>query len=72
MGAGNRVDVLVKAGEPGTYQLQVLNPTDSYSITPQGIDPAARIARVGLDFPQPTYPITLATIVVEGSEMNMD
>ncbi len=72
MGAGNRVDVLVKAGQPGTYQLQVLDPTGSYSITPQGIDPGPRVARIGLDFPAPTYPIVLATIVVEGNEMNMD
>ncbi|MGB3729352.1 MAG: multicopper oxidase domain-containing protein, partial [Thermodesulfobacteriota bacterium] len=72
MGAGNRVDVLVKAGEPGIYQLQVLDPSGSYSITPQGIDPGARVARIGNDFPVPTYPIVLATIVVEGNEMNMD
>ncbi len=72
MGAGNRVDVLVKAGEPGTYHLQVLDPTGSYSITPQGIDPGPRRARIGLDFPAPTFPITLATVVVEGNEKDMD
>ncbi len=72
MGAGNRVDVLVKAGEPGTYQLQVLNPGGSYSVTPQGIAPGPRTARIGNDFPSVTYPVTLATIVVEGNEMNMD
>ncbi len=37
MGAGNRVDLLVKAGEPGTYELQVLDPSGNYSISPQGI-----------------------------------
>lgn len=72
MGAGNRVDLLIKAGAPGTYQLQVLDPSGSYSITPQGIDPGPRRARIGLDFPAPTYPIVLATIVVEGNELNMD
>jgi FtsP/CotA-like multicopper oxidase with cupredoxin domain len=72
MGAGNRVDLLVKAGEPGTYLLQVLDPSETYSITPQGIDPGPRTARIGLDFPAVTYPVTLATIVVEGNEMNMD
>ncbi|MCK5391794.1 MAG: multicopper oxidase domain-containing protein [Deltaproteobacteria bacterium] len=72
MGAGNRADLLIKAGEPGTYQLQVLDPTGSYSVTPQGIAPGPRRARIGLDFPAPTYPIILATIVVEGNVMNMD
>jgi len=72
MGAGNRVDLLIKAGEPGTYKLQILDPMGPYSVTPQGIAPGARTARIGLDFPAPTYPIILATIVVEGNEMNMD
>ena len=72
MGAGNRVDLLIKAGEPGTYELQILDPVGPYSITPQGIAPGARTARIGLDFPAVTYPVTLATIVVEGNEMNMD
>ncbi len=72
MGAGNRVDLLIKAGEPGTYELQILDPAGPYSITPQGIAPGARTARIGLDFPAVTYPVTLATIVVEGNEMNMD
>ncbi len=72
MGAGNRADVLVKAGEPGIYLLQVLDPAGNYSVTPQGVDPAPRIARVGNDFPAVTYPVTLATIIVEGSEKSMD
>jgi len=73
MGSGNRVDLLVKAGEPGTYKLQVLDPAEgTYSVTPQGIAPGTRRARIGRDFPQPTYPVTVATIVVEGSEKNMD
>ena len=72
MGAGNRVDLLVKAGEPGVYELGALNPSLSYSITPQGVAPGPRVARVGNDFPTPDYPIRLATIVVEGEEMDME
>ena len=87
MGAGNRVDVMIKAGEPGVYLLQVLNPLTPRSvITQSGIDPATRIARIGLDFPaiQPTdptppvppiqdlnYPYTLATVVVSGEPKDM-
>lgn len=60
MGSGNRVDVLIKAGEPGTYSLQALNPRpcdpcgpdEGYSvITQSGIDPAPRLAKIGFDFP---------------------
>jgi len=72
MGAGNRVDVLVKAGEPGTYLLQVLDPTGPYSVTPQGVAPGARTSRIGGDFPAVTYPVTLATIVVSGADKDMD
>ncbi|MCH7519869.1 MAG: multicopper oxidase family protein [Candidatus Dadabacteria bacterium] len=72
MGAANRVDLLIKAGEPGTYELRVLNPSGSFSITPQGIAPGPRTARIGNDFPAVTYPIVLATIVVKGNEMDMD
>lgn len=71
MGAGNRVDVLIKAGQPGTYLLQVLDPSDTYSVTPQGTAPGQRPARIGRDFPSAAYPVTLATIVVEGSPMEM-
>ena len=87
MGAGNRVEVMIKAGEPGVYLLQVLNPLTPRSvITQSGIDLATRIARIGLDFPaiQPTdptppippiqdlnYPYTLATVVVSGEPKDM-
>ena len=72
LGAGNRVDVLIQAGEPGTYLLQALDPTQNpVSVSPSGIDPAIRTARIGLDFPDPTYPITLATIVVKGDAKDM-
>ena len=73
LGAGNRVDVLIKAGEPGTYLLQGLDPSTPRSVaTLSGIDPAPRPARIGMDFPVPTFPVPLATIVVSGDPKNMD
>ncbi len=71
MGAGNRFDVLVQAGAAGTYLLQAINPTGPFSVSPQGIAPGNRAPRVGLDFPNPTFPITLATIVVTGNPVTM-
>lgn len=83
MGAGNRVDVMIKAGEPGTYLLQVLNPSTPRSvIAGTDIDPRVRDARIGFDFPfiesestvqDVTYPYTLAIVVVSGNpkEMNL-
>ena len=72
MGAGNRLDVMVKAGEPGTYLLQALDPTDDRSVSNiSDIDPAPRNSRIGMDFPSPTYPLTLATIEVSGTPLNM-
>jgi len=53
MGAGQRYDVLIKAGAPGTYQLQSLDPAMSASVTPSGIDPQPRISRMSSDFPTP-------------------
>lgn len=72
LGTGNRVDVLVRAGEPGIYELKVLDPSTPRSVTYDGIDPAERFSRLGGDFPDPEYPITLATVIVEGSPVNMD
>lgn len=86
LGAGNRADVLIKAGEPGTYLLQALDTNgpdgEGYSIiTQSGIDPAPRDARIGFDFPAvagelevqgTTFPYTLATIIVSDEEMDMD
>lgn len=73
MGAGNRVDVMVKAGEPGTYLLQALSPSTPRSVsTLAGIDPAKRPSRIGVDFPVPTFPFPLATVVVSGDPKNMD
>ena len=87
MASGNRGDFLIKAGEPGTYRLLALDPNgpadteDGWSIiTQSGIDPSPRSARIGFDFPivsgetllqEMTYPFTLATVIVEGEEMDM-
>jgi FtsP/CotA-like multicopper oxidase with cupredoxin domain len=81
MGPGQRYDVLVKAGAPGTYLLQALNPSDPASVTPSGIDPAPRNSRMSFDFPCPTpglncsgplaYPFPFATIVVDGDPVDM-
>ena len=73
MGAGNRLDVMVKAGEPGTYLLQALDPTDDRSVSNiTDVDPAPRNSRIGMDFPSPTYPLTLATIEISGPPLNME
>jgi FtsP/CotA-like multicopper oxidase with cupredoxin domain len=69
MGTGQRVDLLVKAGERGIYRLQALDPASSPGwpvISASGIDPAPRNVRFGSDLPNPTFPVTLATIVVWG------
>jgi FtsP/CotA-like multicopper oxidase with cupredoxin domain len=72
MGAGQRVDVLVQAGSPGTYLLQALDPGVTLaSVTPQGIDPQLRPAHTSGDFPAITYPVTLATISVSGTPESM-
>jgi FtsP/CotA-like multicopper oxidase with cupredoxin domain len=74
MGVGQRVDLLVKAGAPGTYLLQTLDPgaPQGWSVVSgSGIDPAPRNARISGDFPGPTYPVTLATIVVAGEPRDM-
>src|SRR4051794_5360897 len=51
MGPGQRMDVLVKAGDPGTYRLQTLDPNTEESVSPSGIDPASRASRHSFDFP---------------------
>jgi FtsP/CotA-like multicopper oxidase with cupredoxin domain len=53
MGPGQRYDVLVKAGAPGTYLLQSLDPATSASVSPSGIDPQQRNSRMSFDFPTP-------------------
>jgi len=68
MAAGQRVDVLVQAGSPGTYFLQALDPAVTLaSVTPQGVEPQLRPAHTSGDFPAITYPVTLATISVSGA-----
>jgi FtsP/CotA-like multicopper oxidase with cupredoxin domain len=72
LGSGNRADILVKAPAAGTYLLQAVDPLEAmYSVSPQGVAPGIRNVRVGGDFPDPTYPVTLATIVVEGEALDM-
>jgi FtsP/CotA-like multicopper oxidase with cupredoxin domain len=88
IGPGQRYDVLVKAGPPGTYLLQALDPATPASVSPSGIDPQPRASRHSFDFPSPceqqedlvddhcpedfpTYPLPLATVVVEGDPVDM-
>jgi FtsP/CotA-like multicopper oxidase with cupredoxin domain len=60
MGSGQRADVMVKAGKPGTYLLQALDPNIKASVSPfraaqfpNGIDPESRASRHSFDFPTP-------------------
>ena len=65
IGPGQRMDVMVKAGKPGTYLLQTLDPNSGVvraSVSPyrdytnqyaQGIDPGWRPSRHSFDFPGP-------------------
>jgi FtsP/CotA-like multicopper oxidase with cupredoxin domain len=100
---GQRMDVLVKAANPGTYQLLDLDPVaNPLSVSPSGIDPEPRVTRHSFDFPAPcglvpasaghrhmaplkpeedpcaatppktlAYPISLATVVIDGDQVNM-
>lgn len=73
LGAGNRADVMVRAGPVGTYLLRGVDPGAApRSISAQGIEPAPRHARIGGTIPAPTYPLALATIVVVGDALRMD
>ncbi|HEV8307236.1 MAG TPA: multicopper oxidase family protein [Methylomirabilota bacterium] len=74
LGTGQRGDVLVKAGRPGVYKLQALDPGASPGwpvISGTGIDPAPRNVRFSFDLPNPTWPVTLATIIVSGPTRSM-
>jgi FtsP/CotA-like multicopper oxidase with cupredoxin domain len=72
LGSGSRADVLVQAPAPGTYLLQAFDPGETpHSVSPQGVAPQRLTVKVGNDFPDPVYPVTLATIVVEGAPLNM-
>jgi FtsP/CotA-like multicopper oxidase with cupredoxin domain len=67
IGPGQRYDVMIKAGQPGTYLLQTLDPnsgTVQASVSPyrdkqfpNGIDPATRVSRHSFDFPGPCPPL---------------
>src|ERR1700730_6680793 len=84
MAPGQRYDVLVKAGAPGTYHLQSLDPAAPASVSPSGIAPKSRNSRTSFDFPTPcapspgtdckgqlSYPFPLATIKVDGDPIDM-
>ena len=74
MASGQRADVLVKAGRPGVYLLQALDPTAAPGwsvVSGSGIDPRPRQARISFDIPPAPYPITLATVVVSGPSLEM-
>jgi FtsP/CotA-like multicopper oxidase with cupredoxin domain len=63
IGPGQRMDVMVKAGAPGTYLLQTLDPNSGEvqasvspyrdSNFPNGVDPGWRPSRHSFDFPSP-------------------
>lgn len=63
IGPGQRFDVMIKAGQPGTYLLQTLDPNSGAvkasvspyrdSNYPDGVDPATRVSRHSFDFPGP-------------------
>jgi FtsP/CotA-like multicopper oxidase with cupredoxin domain len=74
MASGQRADVLVKAGAPGVYLLQTLDPAATPGwpvVSGSGIDPRPRQARISFDTPPAPYPVTLATIVVSGTPVDM-
>jgi FtsP/CotA-like multicopper oxidase with cupredoxin domain len=67
MGPGQRYDVMVKAGKPGTYLLQTLDPNSGAvqaSVSPyrdkqfpNGIGSSTRVSRQSNDFPVPCPPL---------------
>jgi FtsP/CotA-like multicopper oxidase with cupredoxin domain len=74
LSSGQRADVLVKAGAPGTYLLQALDPAAAQGwsvVSGSGIDPRPRQALISLDTPALRYPVTLATVVVSGPVLDM-
>jgi FtsP/CotA-like multicopper oxidase with cupredoxin domain len=73
LGAGSRADVMVRAPAPGTYLLQAIDPDAApYSVSPQGVAPDTRTVHISGDLPIPTYPVTLAQIIIEGEALEMD
>jgi FtsP/CotA-like multicopper oxidase with cupredoxin domain len=69
IGPGQRYDVMIKAGQPGTYLLHTLDPNsgdEKASVSPyrddtpefrNGLDPATRVSRFSADFPTPCPPL---------------
>jgi FtsP/CotA-like multicopper oxidase with cupredoxin domain len=67
IGPGQRMDVMIKAGKPGTYLLKTLDPNSGMvqaSVSPyrdkqfpNGIDPRTRVSRFSADFPTPCPPL---------------
>ncbi len=68
IGPGQRMDVMVKAGQPGTYLLQTrdansgevkasVSPYREKPLFPNGIDPDWRASRHSFDFPSPCPPL---------------
>jgi FtsP/CotA-like multicopper oxidase with cupredoxin domain len=70
IGPGQRYDVMIKAGQPGTYLLQTRDPNSGEvkaSVSPyrnyddprfrNGIDPRTRVSRFSADFPTPCPPL---------------
>jgi FtsP/CotA-like multicopper oxidase with cupredoxin domain len=67
MASGQRIDVMIKAGKPGTYLLQTLDANSGEvkaSVSPyrdkqfpNGIDPDWRASRHSFDFPSPCPPL---------------
>jgi len=82
---GQRYDVLVKAGESGTYRLLSQDPGTPAPVSPSGLDPQQRASRHSFDFPEPcgiltepcdpttmlSYPFPLVTVVVDGRPKHM-
>jgi FtsP/CotA-like multicopper oxidase with cupredoxin domain len=82
---GQRYDVLVKAGNPGTYRPLSQDPGTPASVSLSGIDPEPRASRHSFDFPEPcgiftqpcdptamlAYPFPLATVIVDGPPKDM-
>lgn len=78
LSAGNRVEVLVKAGQPGTYDL-VLTPGSSQKPNIPGMPPSGNLGAANGGMPMPGFPVlqgeldprTILTIEVSGRGPSM-
>lgn len=69
MASGQRIDVLIKAGQPGTYQLLSLDPAvtpASVSPSPQNVDPEPRLSMHSFDFPTPCTSANPSSLFLPG------